>query len=103
MRLTQVGQANILRVGARVDADQAEGFDPVDLLEAEVHVPPGQNRLREQTVAGVGLHLGYPVVVGRRRRVAQLYVPGTTDLLATEATHVRVDNFGPRCPARPSN
>ena len=50
-------------------------LDPLDLHEAVVDVPPRQDRLREQPVARLRLHLRHRVVVDLDGEVAQDRVP----------------------------
>jgi hypothetical protein len=95
VRLAEVGELGVLRVGVGVHADQPEALDALDLDEALVDVPPRQDRLREQPVARLGLHLGHRVVVDLDGEVAQGQVAPPAQLLPAEAHRVRVDEVGP--------
>ena len=59
----QVGGAEVLRVGRHVDAPQAEARAALGLLHAQVDVPRGHDRHREEPEVRLVLHLGHGVVV----------------------------------------
>jgi hypothetical protein len=93
--LAEVGEVGVLGVGVGVHPDEPELLDALDLDEALVDVPPRQDRLREQPVARLGLHLGHRVVVDLDGEVAQRQITPAAQLLPAEADRVRVDEVGP--------
>ena len=94
----EVGQAfpaqiDEVRVGIDVDPAQAHRRAALGFLDGEVHVPPGQQRHREEPAVRIGLHFRDGIVVDLHAGEAQVGI----DLgggLAAESEDVGIDDLG---------
>ena len=82
-----------VRVGIDVDAAQAHRHAAFGFLYRLPDVPPGQQRHREQALAGFFLNFGHRVVVDLHRRQPQFRID-LGRLLTAETQDVGIDDLG---------
>ncbi|MNT12193.1 hypothetical protein D3C72_1471130 [compost metagenome] len=83
----------LVRIGIGIDAAHSHLVASLYLGNGQFHIPPGNQRHREYTVAGFGLHFCHRVVEKLCADEAQLGVQ-LRRRLATEAQHIGIGDLG---------
>ena len=82
-----------MRIGVDVDAAQTHLLGPLDLRHGEFHVPPGQQRHRENALAAIDLELGHRVVEDLHTGQPQLVID-LDGMLAAESEDIGIQHLG---------